>query len=104
MLPTCAFTNLTLDGAEVTARPFSTLYASLLGLMGLLGIILNSVVLIGVCGNARLGTTINKLLIWICGVAIMESSVGIVIKALILGMNDLAAFIFIFSSVVDVYL
>jgi hypothetical protein len=35
-----------------------------LGLMGVSGIILNSVVLVGVAGNARLGTTINKLLIW----------------------------------------
>jgi hypothetical protein len=35
-----------------------------LGLMGISGIILNSVVLVGVAGNARLGTTINKLLIW----------------------------------------
>ena len=53
--------------------------------MGLTGIVLNSVVLVGVCGNARLGTTINKLLIWICGVAIMEASAGVIIKALILG-------------------
>ena len=85
MLSTCAATNITDDGDEVNARTHSTLYASLLGLMGLLGVILNSIVLIGVCGNARLGTTINKLLIWICGVAIMESSLGIIIKGLILG-------------------
>ena len=34
--------------------------------MGISGIFLNSVVLVGVAGNARLGTTINKLLIWSC--------------------------------------
>jgi hypothetical protein len=32
--------------------------------MGVSGIVLNSIVLVGVAGNARLGTTINKLLIW----------------------------------------
>ena len=68
----------------VQQRPYSGLYAGLLGLMGLSGIFLNSVVLVGVCGNAKLGTTINKLLIWICGVAIMEASAGIAVKALIL--------------------
>lgn len=85
MTSTCAATNQTLLQGEIQTRTFSSLYASLLGLMGLTGIVLNSVVLVGVCGNARLGTTINKLLIWICGVAIMEASAGVIIKALILG-------------------
>ena len=75
--------NITLT-ETLQNRPYSGLYAGLLGLMGLSGIFLNSVVLVGVCGNARLGTTINKLLIWICGVAIMEASAGILVKALIL--------------------
>jgi hypothetical protein len=88
MASTCATSNYTSDDDEVVSRPYGNLYAGLLGLMGLLGVLLNSLVLVGVCGNARLGTTINKLLIWICGVAILESSAGILIKALILGELD----------------
>ena len=53
--------------------------------IGLLGAFLNGLVLIGVGGNAKLGTTVNKLLIWICTIAILESFVGILVKALILG-------------------
>ena len=83
MSGTCANNNQTLVG-ELQSRPYSGIYAGLLGLMGLTGVVLNSVVLIGVVGNARLGTTVNKLLVWICAVAIMEASVGIIIKALIL--------------------
>jgi hypothetical protein len=84
-MSTCAAAanNQSLIG-ELHSRPFSGLYAGLLGLMGLTGLVLNSVVLVGVVGNARLGTTVNKLLVWICGVAIMEASAGIIIKALIL--------------------
>ena len=53
--------------------------------IGLLGAFLNGLVLIGVGGNAKLGTTVNKLLIWICTIAILESLLGILVKALILG-------------------
>jgi hypothetical protein len=52
---TCASENETAS-FEVQSRPFSGLYAGLLGLMGVLGLSLNAVVLVGVCGNARLGT------------------------------------------------
>jgi hypothetical protein len=61
------------------------LLAFILSLVGLIGALLNSLVLVGVGGNARLGTTVNKLLIWICTIAILESTLGILMKALILG-------------------
>ena len=55
--------------------------------MLILGTGLNSLVLIGVGGNAKLGTTVNKLLIWICSMALLESIIGIGVKILILGMQ-----------------
>ena len=54
-------------------------------LVGTIGAFLNCLVLIGVGGNARLGTTVNRLLTWICVIALMESTVGITVKSLILG-------------------
>lgn len=53
--------------------------------LGLLGTFLNSLVLVGVGGNVRLGTTVNKLLIWICTMACGEATLGILMKSLILG-------------------
>ena len=60
-------------------------FALALAFVGLIGTGLNSLVLIGVGGNAKLGTTVNKLLIWICSMAILESIIGIGVKTLILG-------------------
>ena len=65
------------------------LLALCLVFVGLTGAFLNSLVLIGVGGNARLGTTVNKLLSWICIMALLESTIGITVKALILGKSDL---------------
>lgn len=56
-----------------------------LALVGVLGTVLNILVILGVLGNARLGTTVNKLLIWICTFALLEATLGITMKALILG-------------------
>ena len=60
-------------------------FALALAFVGLIGTGLNSLVLIGVGGNVKLGTTVNKLLIWICSMAILESIIGIGVKTLILG-------------------
>ena len=60
-------------------------YAVILSVLGLVGAALNIVVIYGVSGNARLGTTVNKLLIWICGFALLEGTVGVLMKVLILG-------------------
>ena len=64
-------------------------FALALAFVGLIGTGLNSLVLIGVGGNAKLGTTVNKLLIWICSMAILESIIGIGVKTLILGKEIL---------------
>ena len=62
--------------------------ASALAFVGGIGTSLNGLVLIGVGGNVKLGTTINKLLIWICSMALLESTIGIGIRTLILGMYN----------------
>ena len=62
------------------------LLALCLCLVGIFGAFLNCLVLIGVGGNARLGTTVNRLLTWICVFALLESTIGIVMKSLILGL------------------
>ena len=67
------------------SRTLGIVYAVILSALGLAGAILNIVVIFGVTGNARLGTTVNKLLIWICGFALMEGTLGILMKVLILG-------------------
>ncbi len=66
---------------------FQVLFSCLLGLMGVIGFWLNLIVLIGVIGNAKLGTSINKLLAWICFTAMLEAIFGILAKALIIGKN-----------------
>jgi len=55
--------------------------------LGILGAFLNGLVLVGVRGNVRLGTTVNKLLIWICTMAGCEATFGILMKSLILGAS-----------------
>ena len=67
------------------------LLAFCLCFVGLTGAFLNCLVLIGVGGNARLGTTVNKLLSWICIMALLESTLGITVKSLILGMKKSGA-------------
>ena len=42
-------------------------------------------VLVGVKGNARLGTTVNVLLGWICTIGIIEGTFGLLAKCLIFG-------------------
>ena len=42
-------------------------------------------VLVGVKGNATLGTTVNVLLGWICTIAIVEGTIGLLAKCLIFG-------------------
>ncbi len=61
------------------------LLALALSLVGLAGALLNSLVLLGVSANAKLGTTVNKLLAWICIMALLESTLGVTLKSLILG-------------------
>ena len=59
-----------------------------LAFVGGIGTSFNGLVLIGVGGNVKLGTTINKFLIWICSMALLESTIGIGIRTLILGMYN----------------
>ncbi len=61
--------------------------ATCAALLGVTGAMLNCAVVTGVLGNAKLGTTINRLLVWICGSAMLESCLGMAAKVLILG-ND----------------
>ena len=72
------------------SQTLGVVYAVILSILGLIGASLNIVVIFGVSGNARLGTTVNKLLVWICGFALLEGTVGVLMKVLILGKNDLS--------------
>ena len=42
-------------------------------------------VLVGVKGNAKLGTTVNVMLGWICTIGILEGTFGLLAKCLIFG-------------------
>ena len=54
-------------------------------MVSLVGVLFNWLVLVGVRGNSRLGTTVNILLVWISTSAIMQSTVGATAKILIFG-------------------
>ena len=53
--------------------------------VSVVGVFFNWLVLLGVRGNSRLGTTVNILLVWISTSAIMQSTVGALAKILIFG-------------------
>ncbi|XP_059081983.1 uncharacterized protein LOC131879641 isoform X2 [Tigriopus californicus] len=82
-----------MNGSLLASSPHSSsssdsslgiILACVLSLVGLVGACLNILVILGVYGNARLGTTVNKLLIWICCLSLLEATVGILMKTLIL--------------------
>ena len=54
-------------------------------LIGVLGLFLNSLVIIAVRKNKKLSTSINDLLVWICVFSIVEVILGISSKIIILG-------------------
>ncbi len=60
-------------------------FAALQGGVGVIGAVLNALVVIGVRGDAKLGTTVNKLLIWITCFAFLEAVYGTFIRSLVLG-------------------
>ena len=76
-------------GAYGDSQFYNVLYACVLSGVGVLGVVLNVLVVVGVHGNARLGTTVNKLLIWISCFSLLEASIGILMKALVLGKTRL---------------
>lgn len=78
-------TNESFNTTSDSDASLQALFSCLLGLMGITGFWLNLIVLIGVIGNAKLGTSINKLLAWICFTAMLEAVFGILAKALIIG-------------------
>jgi len=82
--------------SHLSDTSFQTIFACTLGLMGISGFFLNLIVLVGVVGNAKLGTSINKLLAWICSTAMLEAVFGILTKALIIGKISFESLICIF--------
>ncbi len=99
-------------GAAPTAAYLAPLFV-----IGAIGTALNAAVVAGVCGNAKLGTTINRwmiqisksttcryseivfpssfryicvlrLLIWICCFASTESTAGLAVKGVIIGERE----------------
>ena len=53
--------------------------------MGVLGLLLNCLVILGVRSNRKLSTSINILLLWLCGASILEASLGVTAKCLVIG-------------------
>ena len=53
--------------------------------MGVLGLLLNCLVILGVRSNRKLSTSINILLLWLCGASILEASLGVIVKCLVIG-------------------
>lgn len=76
---------LSSHSSSSSSSSLGIILACVLALVGLVGACLNILVILGVYGNARLGTTVNKLLIWICCFSLLEAIVGILMKVLILG-------------------
>ena len=83
--------NLTCSDRGTSEDDFlNSFFVLAMAVIGICGTVLNVVVILGVLDNARLGTTVNKLLIWICSFALLEATLGITIKSLILGKRGLA--------------
>ena len=53
--------------------------------VGVLGLLLNCLVILGVRSNRKLSTSINILLLWLCGASILEASLGVTAKCLVIG-------------------
>ena len=63
-------------------------FSTTLAALGAFGAVLNALVVIGVRGNAKLGTTVNKLLIYITCFAFLEAVYGILVRSLALGKQS----------------
>ncbi len=83
----CANASLEETAADVTDTSWLMVWAfsGLLCGLGVIGAVLNALVIYGVYGNVRLGTTVNILLIWICTFALLEATVGTTVKIFIFG-------------------
>ena len=57
----------------------------LLATVGVLGVWMNGLVILGVRSNRKLNTSINHLLLWLCAALLLEATLGVLIKCLILG-------------------
>ena len=73
------------DHLTPSLGPSPSLLVTCLVLLGVVGACLNSLVVRGVRGNPRLATSINYLLTWICGFCLLESTLGITVRSLIIG-------------------
>ena len=69
------------------------LFILLLLIIGVLGVFLNILVIVAVRRNKKLATSINYLLVWICVSSILEATLGISVKILLL-----SEFIFLIPS------
>ena len=70
---------------EASSFDHAPVYILSFVVVSLVGVFFNWLVLLGVRGNSRLGTTVNILLVWISTSAIMQSTVGALAKILIFG-------------------
>ena len=70
------------------------LFILVLIIIGVMGVCLNTLVIIAVRRNKNLSTSINNLLVWICIFSIFEATLGITTKIIILG-----ALLFLFNLI-----
>jgi len=61
------------------------LFICLLILVGFVGVALNGLVILGVRSNRKLNTSINHLLLWLCAASLLEATLGILAKCIIIG-------------------
>ena len=82
----CDSVSLTMAIAEFQSIAYSGIFRNI------------GLVLVGVKGNARLGTTVNVMLGWICTVGILEGTFGLLAKCLILGKLLIVFCYYLFAS------